>query len=58
MSCLTPDERWKRFNKQLQEQMRQNDFYGLGITYYKMAGFLFSDIILYRFLNFFRFEYE
>lgn len=40
MSKLKPDERWKRFNEQLNDQMRANDFFGLGTTYYTMASFL------------------
>ena len=40
MMKLTPDERWKRFNQKLNEQMKANDFYGLGITYQEMANFL------------------
>ncbi|OIP58148.1 MAG: hypothetical protein COX79_01765 [Candidatus Levybacteria bacterium CG_4_10_14_0_2_um_filter_36_16] len=40
MTKLTPDERWKRFNQKLNEQMKANDFYSLGITYQEMANFL------------------
>ncbi len=40
MPKLSPDEKWKRFNKKLEESMKQNDFFGLGTTYYQMADFL------------------
>ncbi len=40
MPKLSSDERWKRYNKKLEELMELNDFFGLGTTYYKMAIFL------------------
>ncbi|OGH23454.1 MAG: hypothetical protein A2629_00205 [Candidatus Levybacteria bacterium RIFCSPHIGHO2_01_FULL_41_15] len=40
MSKLSPDEKWKRFNQKLEELMKSNDFYGLGVVYQEMANFL------------------
>ncbi len=43
MPKLSPDEKWKRFNKKLNELMKVNDFFGLAITYYEMADFLKNE---------------
>lgn len=40
MPKLSPDEKWKRFNHELEEQMKISDFYGLGTTYYMMAEYI------------------
>ncbi len=40
MPKLTRDEKWRRFNEKLQELMKSNDFYGLGVVYQEMANFL------------------
>jgi len=37
---LTPNEKWGRFNEKLYNFSQENDFLGLGITYYEMADFL------------------
>lgn len=29
MTKSSPDEKWKRFNKRLEEPMKENDFFGL-----------------------------
>lgn len=43
MSKLSPDEKWGRFNRKLNDLMKENDFLGLGITYYEMADFLKNE---------------
>lgn len=40
MPRLSSDEKWRRFNQKLEEQINRNDFCELGITYYEMADFL------------------
>ncbi|HEX9721639.1 MAG TPA: hypothetical protein VGA53_00025 [Candidatus Paceibacterota bacterium] len=37
---LNPDEKWGRFNEKLYNFSQENDFLGLGTTYYEMAEFL------------------
>lgn len=34
------DKKWGRFNAKLQELMKAQDFWGLGVTYYEMANFM------------------
>jgi len=43
MNKLSPDEKWGRLNNELNESMKTNDFFGLGLIYYKMADFLESE---------------
>lgn len=33
------DKKWQRFNQKLEKLMQENDFFGLGTTYYEMAAF-------------------
>ena len=40
MSKLSSDEKWKRFNKKLEDFMKTGDFFGLGTIYYEMADFI------------------
>ncbi|MCX6712228.1 MAG: hypothetical protein NT041_00875 [Candidatus Vogelbacteria bacterium] len=40
MSRFSPDEKWKKFGKELRDFMKAGDFFGLGTVYYKMADFL------------------
>ena len=34
------DKKWQSFNRKLQKQVQDNDFWGLSATYYEMAAFL------------------
>jgi len=43
MPKLSSDEKWKRFNVELDKLIKENDFWGLGTTYYKMADFLKNE---------------
>ena len=43
MKRLSPNEKWNRFNKKLEELMKSNDFYGLGVIYQEMANFLNNE---------------
>ncbi len=40
MNLSKEDIKWQKFNQKLLEQMKENDFWGLSVTYYKMAAFL------------------
>jgi len=40
MAKLSRDEKWRRFNEKLEKLMKENDLFGLAITYYEMADFL------------------
>ncbi len=43
MPKLAPDEKWRRFNKKLNDLMKVSDFYGMGTVYYEMADFLTKE---------------
>lgn len=34
------DKEWKQFNEKVQELIKSNDFYSLGLLYYEMANFV------------------
>lgn len=37
MDFSKADKKWQRFNRKLEKLMGENDFFGLGTTYYEMA---------------------
>lgn len=39
MDFSKADKKWQRFNQKLEKLMGENDFFGLGTTYYEMATF-------------------
>lgn len=40
LSMIKPDKQWRLFNARLQELMKDQNFWGLGSTYYEMAKFM------------------